>query len=300
MSLLNGFGIAENPSLFGKMLKKAPFMLYVNAPQVTDDNFPERIHSEDSTADSGFVAYGPLYVLQLLRAQNFPDLDKIVRSQPSILLVDSTELRARINFLSNLFSENMPSSSGKDVPAYAAGPVRGGSSRLTQPTDLDLRRYRVDRSSRHSAARLGAGSANSTHAEGGDRLVDLEDTTGIRAHGDRSHSSSYPYRTGYYPFSRSQTGRRINTFQAPLDDRGGRNNDAKAVAKSVLDRLDTFESPGNQKGINADSRSGGILEVSRNVTANSDREVAHQMLCTLLLSYPAVLSIEHRYFLAFF
>jgi hypothetical protein len=271
-------------------------MLYVNAPQVTDDNLPDRIHSDDSTADSGFVAYGALCVLQLLRAQNFPDLDKIVRTQPSILLVDSTELRARINFLSNLFSENLPSSSGSDVPAYSSGPVRGSSSKFSQSSDLDLRRYRVDRTSRHSTARLGAESGNSNHSESKVRLDDFEDDTGIRAHGDRSYSSSYPYRTGYYPFSRSQSGRRINTFQAPLDDGGGRNNDARAVAKSAIDRLGTFGCSGTQKGITADSRSGEI----RNATADSNREVAHQMLCTLLLSYPAVLSVEHRYLLLYF
>jgi hypothetical protein len=269
-------------------------MLYVNAPQVTDDNLPDRIHNDDSTADSGFVAYGALCVLQLLRAQNFPDLDKIVRTQPSILLVDSSELRARINFLSNLFSENLPSSSGTNVPAYSSGPVRGSSSRPSQSSYVDMRRYRADRTSRHSTARLG------NHSESEVRLEDFEDATGIRAQGDRSHSSSYPYRTGYYPFSRSQTGRRINTFQAPLDDREGRSNDARTVAKSAIDRLDTLESSGIQKGVTADSRSGGISEVGRNFTAHSDREVAHQMLCTLLLSYPAVLSIEHRYSLAFF
>lgn len=47
-------------------------------------------------------------VLQLLRAQNFPDLDKIVRTQPSILLVDTSEVKARADFLFNLFLENSP------------------------------------------------------------------------------------------------------------------------------------------------------------------------------------------------
>lgn len=276
-------------------------MLYVNAPQVTDNYLPDRMRSEDSSPDNGSVAYGALSVLQLLRSQNFLDIDKIVRSQPSILLVDSSELSGRINFLRNLFSENLPSSSVKDVPAYSSGHVRGSSSRLHQSSDLDLKRYRVDRSSQQPVARLGGASANSSHSESEIRFEDSDDTTGIRADGDRSYSSSYPYRTGYHPFSRSQTGRRINTFQAPIDDRGGRSNEARAVTKSGLDRSESVGSTGCHKGMTADSRSRVTSEISRDLTANSnsDRVVAHQMLCTLLLSYPAVLSIEQRYFIAF-
>jgi hypothetical protein len=67
------------------------------------------VSSDVSTTASGFVAYEVMNVLQLLRAQNFPDLDKIVRTQPSILLVDTTEVMARANFLFNLFAESLPS-----------------------------------------------------------------------------------------------------------------------------------------------------------------------------------------------
>jgi hypothetical protein len=36
-------------------------------------------------------------------------LDKLVRTQPSILLVDTSEVKSRAEFLVNLFLENMPS-----------------------------------------------------------------------------------------------------------------------------------------------------------------------------------------------
>ena len=278
-------------------------MLYVNAPQITDDNLPDRIRRGDSAAGSGLVAYEALCVLQLLRAQNFSDLDKIVRTQPSILLVDSSEVRARINFLINLFSENLPSSSGKNVPAYSSGPARAGSSRHSQSLDADLSgplgQHRTDRAMLHSAARLSDGSARSNHSESGVRIVNLEGAMGVRPHTGHSHSSSFSYRTGSGsdPFLRSQAGRRISSFQAALDGRE-KNNDAKAIAKSVLDRLETLKGSGVETEITAESGIGALSEVSLNVTAKSDRDVAHQMLCTLLLSYPAVLSIEHRYVFA--
>ena len=109
MALLDGFGVAKQPNLFGKMLKRSPFMFYINPPKIGDEDLSHIVKSDVSTTASGFVAYGALKVLQLLKAQNFPDLDKIVRTQPTILLVDTTEVKARANFLANLFLENMPS-----------------------------------------------------------------------------------------------------------------------------------------------------------------------------------------------
>lgn len=108
-ALLAGFDVAKDPSLFGKMLKRAPFMFYVNPPRIGDDDLSHVVDSDVSATASGFVAYGALSVLHLLRAQNFPDLDKLVRTQPSILLVDTSEVKSRAEFLVNLFLENMPS-----------------------------------------------------------------------------------------------------------------------------------------------------------------------------------------------
>ena len=108
-ALLAGFGIATEPALFGKMLKRAPFMFYVNPPGLGDDDLSHVVDCDVSATASGFVAYAALNVLQLLKAQNFPDLDKIVRTQPSILLVDPKEVKSRAEFLLNMFVENMPS-----------------------------------------------------------------------------------------------------------------------------------------------------------------------------------------------
>ena len=84
-------------------------MFYVNPPGLGDDNLSHVVDCDVSATASGFVAYEALNVLQLLKAQNFPDLDKIVRTQPSILLVDPKEVKSRAEFLLNMFVENMPS-----------------------------------------------------------------------------------------------------------------------------------------------------------------------------------------------
>jgi hypothetical protein len=84
-------------------------MFYVNAPKLQDDDLSHVVDSDVSATASGFVAYGALSVLQLLKSQNFPDLDKLVRTQPLILLVDTSEVKQRAEFLVNLFLENMPS-----------------------------------------------------------------------------------------------------------------------------------------------------------------------------------------------
>ena len=84
-------------------------MFYVNPPGLGDDDLSHVVDCDVSATASGFVAYAALNVLQLLKAQNFPDLDKIVRTQPSILLVDPKEVKSRAEFLLNMFVENMPS-----------------------------------------------------------------------------------------------------------------------------------------------------------------------------------------------
>ena len=113
MSLLNGFGIAPTPALFGKMLKKAPFMFYINPPELFDDEQHDRPPDDDVSATaSGFVVYESLRVLQLLRALDLPDLDKIVRTQPTILLQDSAKVNRRVSFLFNLCLDSYPAAAG--------------------------------------------------------------------------------------------------------------------------------------------------------------------------------------------
>jgi len=122
-SLLEGFGIAKDPALFGKMLKRAPFMYYLNPPKVGDEDLSGVVDSNASTTASAFVTYGALKVLEILSSQNFPDLDKIIRTQPSILLVDVNEVSARATFLYDLFAEakggGTPMVDALSLPSYS-------------------------------------------------------------------------------------------------------------------------------------------------------------------------------------
>jgi mTERF len=109
-TLLECFNVARDPALFGTMLKRAPYMFYVDAPSVHDHDpgDEETVRDNISTTASGYVAYEALRALRLLQDLEFPDLDKLVRTQPTILLVDTKELNLRANFLFNLFLESIP------------------------------------------------------------------------------------------------------------------------------------------------------------------------------------------------
>jgi hypothetical protein len=123
-SLLSGFGVATTPALFGKMLRKAPFMFYINPPNIFDNEDRDYIPDDDVSATaSGFVVYESLRVLQLLQALEIPDLDKVVRTQPTILLVHSTEINSRISFLFNLCLDNAASSGYLPKNSITAGAV---------------------------------------------------------------------------------------------------------------------------------------------------------------------------------
>lgn len=108
MALLEGFGVKTEKGFFGKTLKRAPFMFYVNPPyllfQDDDASIKETNINDVSTTAAEFVVYEAFRVLQLLSSYGL-DMDKVVRSQPSMLLVSADEVNQRANFLLNLFLE---------------------------------------------------------------------------------------------------------------------------------------------------------------------------------------------------
>ena len=109
-SLLDGYDVARKPGLFWKLLKKAPFMFYVNPPAINDIDLT-MIPGDASATASGFVAYEALKVLGLVNSLRLSDMDKVIRTQPMLLLENSEEVNKRINFLLNLFLENSSASS---------------------------------------------------------------------------------------------------------------------------------------------------------------------------------------------
>lgn len=115
---MTSFGVATaSPQLFGKMLRRAPFMFNIDPPSVFDCD-PINIVSEAThTTSNGFFAYNALAVLQEVSKFQLRDMDKIIRSDPKILMVESTEVAKRLSFLLGIYSElefrgNMKTRSG--------------------------------------------------------------------------------------------------------------------------------------------------------------------------------------------
>lgn len=210
------------------MLKRSPFMFYVNAPKIGDEDLSHVVDRDVSATASGFVAYGALSVLQLLSAQNFPDLDKLVRTQPSILLVDTSEVKLRAEFLVNLFLENMPSIA--DTAAQ-----NSDLSTLDNGLDLEL------------------SHAPTTSSEG------------VKS----AAKSKFQKNKSKNLFASSQV----------------------VYAAQEIDRKKSY-STGTFGSLRLNEDLGSYDEVSAN-EPNSNQHLAHDMLGALLLTYPAVLSVNH-------
>ena len=101
MALLEGYGVKTENGFFGKTLQKAPFMFYVNPPyllfQDDDASIRDNNVNDVSTTASEFVVFDAFRVLQLLSSYNL-DMDKVVRSQPSLLVVSPDEVNRRAHF----------------------------------------------------------------------------------------------------------------------------------------------------------------------------------------------------------
>lgn len=203
-------------------------MFYVNPPRIGDDDLSHVVDSDVSATASGFVAYGALSVLHLLRAQNFPDLDKLVRTQPSILLVDTSEVKSRAEFLINLFLENMPSIA--DATGQHFDPKNNDNG-----LDRDL--TQAVATSRDFARNIARPSAKAA----------------------KKPKSA---------FATSQV--------------------VYAAQEVDVKKLSTGGVLGSQK-VNQDS---SFCEVSEDEKV-SNQHLAHDMLGALLLTYPAVLAIDH-------
>lgn len=99
ISVLQRFGVAMEPHLFGKMLRRATFMFQLDPPYVS-----EMFDNTGNEKPSSSVVYEAASILSVLDSLNVPDLDKVIRTQPSILLCDKKEIEQRIQFLLRIFS----------------------------------------------------------------------------------------------------------------------------------------------------------------------------------------------------
>jgi hypothetical protein len=111
VALLHAFGIALKPNEFVKMIEKAPFMYYINAPPMCEQEI-NNISSFGSDADpkndaSHNLERQILSSLEILRDLQLPDIDKLVRTSPEILLIPSQDISQRSRYLFNFFREEI-------------------------------------------------------------------------------------------------------------------------------------------------------------------------------------------------
>ena len=324
MALLNGFGIAENPQLFGKMLRKAPFMLYINPPKIGDEDTSNLMENETAIPSTSFIACGALKVLQLLKSQNFPDLDKIVRSQPTILLTDPLEISARINFLSNMFLESTSQSliltpeSVLPLPSSIKSNIFGirTISMESNPnlTDAEIFGNRdnvpkiilssIGLQSGSIYTKIKSYSKNGSNRDRRNGII--ADTEVIpTSNGEFLSSESSPEKSTV--ITETESSRRIAISQRILsaDNKNKFNrNDGKEREREIVSHdinrcKDESFNLLTSKQHDSQIPNGRIFTKIADLNTKSQEhlqhnETANHMLGTLMLSYPAILSIEHR------
>ena len=324
MALLNGFGIAENPQLFGKMLRKAPFMLYINPPKIGDEDTSNLMENETAIPSTSFIACGALKVLQLLKSQNFPDLDKIVRSQPTILLTDPLEISARINFLSNMFLESTSQSliltpeSVLPLPSSIKSNIFGirTISMESNPnlTDSEIFGNRdnvpkiilssIGLQSGSIYTKIKSYSKNGSNRDRRNGIIadrEVIPTSNVEFMSSESSAEKSPVIT------ETESSRRIAIAQRILSANNKNKfnkNDGKERERGIISHdinRCKDESLNSLKSNQHDSQipNGGIFTKIADLNTKSQEhlqhnETANHMLGTLMLSYPAILSIEHR------
>ena len=123
VALLHAFGIALKPNQFVKMIERAPFMYSLNAPPMCDQelNNLSSFASEDDPKNelSHTIERQILVSLEILRDLQLPDIDKVVRSIPEILLVPANDISERSRYLFNLFREEVSYTSKEQSDALS-------------------------------------------------------------------------------------------------------------------------------------------------------------------------------------
>lgn len=106
-SLLTGYGIVMN----GDFIRKAPFIFNLNAPLLFDAESSSLFGAPASTSASEYVVYDALRILEILVDIRIPDINKVVRTQPELLLCSSEDIRERLLYLRHLLSFSTGSAS---------------------------------------------------------------------------------------------------------------------------------------------------------------------------------------------
>ena len=301
--------------MFGKMLKKAPYMLHLDSPSTAEEkrNAISRVEQRNTATSSNHIACNALRILQLLSSLDLPDLDKVVRTQPLLLLADIQEVNARIDFLFALCNEIKPfqvnrasppeyTSLHERVDSSSSSKSRDLSSNLDNPscvmkdrvgistppvslTSSPLNVQSVDSRTEFSRLEIEAGAVPIAVTCENRKLMELVGDSGVGRH------ISFPPSNSRQPATAPQAAcmgsdRSLSQEGEVEVELTPRNVDSSTVT-SISSRRASSE-------VAVESRHQEIAALSKDAF-ESNQEAARKILGSLLLSYPGVLSIESRY-----
>ena len=284
--------------MFGKMLKKAPFMLHLDASSTVEEkrNAISRVEHRDTATSSDHIACNALRILQLLSSLDLPDLDKVVRTQPLLLLADIQEVNARVDFLFTLCHEIKPfqlnrasppelsslhdrvdssSSKSRDLPSNLDNPSCLTKDRIGISTPGPSNVQSVDSRRKFSGPDL----ESVAKAEAVPIAVTCDDRIRMELVGD------------------SGIGRHMSMIPAapPSNSRQEREAELELTHINVdSSTVSAMSSHSESSDVAVESRHQDIAVLSKDAF-EPNHEAARKMLGSLLLSYPGVLSIESRY-----
>eukprot|EP01038_Epipyxis_sp_PR26KG_P008595 gene8595-11613_t len=104
--LMAAYNIANGKGEFGKFIKRAPFMFYLNPPQIFDEDFSSHVRNANASA-AEYIVYDSLAVLKLLCDLKLKNVEKIIRTDPILLLTPTKEVKSRIVYILNLFTDSL-------------------------------------------------------------------------------------------------------------------------------------------------------------------------------------------------
>lgn len=301
--------------MFGKMLKKAPYMLHLDAPSTAEEkrNAISRVEHRNTATSGNHIACNSLQILQLLSSLDLPDLDKVVRSQPLLLLADIQEVNARVDFLLTLCNEIKPFQLNRaSPPEHTSLHEKVDSS--SKPRDLSLN---LDNPSCLTKDRIGMSTPpvlltsspssiqsvdsrskfSGLEAEAGAMpiAVTCEDRIRMELVGDSGvgRHISFPPSNSRQPATAPQA--------AGMSADGSLSQSQEGKVEVELPRLDVdssavpaMSSRSESSEVAVESRHQDMAALSKDAL-EPNHVAARKILGSLLLSYPGVLSIESRY-----
>lgn len=300
-------------------------MLHVDAPHTAGEKRSPVSRVEDYDADSDHVACNALKVLQLLSSLDLPDLDKVVRTQPLLLLSDIQEVNARVDFLFNLCRDSKPSQVTRAnlLDSSALNERVDSSSSSSKSADFSsnldnlssLTKDRIERPmtpasltsstsadqgiesrSRNKGAELESEAAPVAVTCGGRSRMEL--VVDVDIDGQRSQPQrALPCSTGELATTPPPPAAASCVLESSLSKSQQEALEVGltqfSVDPSTVPPVSSSSSCKSSE-VAADSRHQDTTVLSKDAF-QSNQDAAQKMFGSLLLSYPGVLSIESRY-----